>query len=329
MQKDKKNLLFTEASLVDSKIYQSFNRNAAFDKRIIAGIKNSTRITRVYIEEQLMQIKRTRISPLVNDVINAFDRGDIVLLYSKDTKIPISLPFFATRVQGKIKVFVFLNNYGTLAKTNTDTLTTYLSIQMKDLYVLMEGAYISYKYNLNKQKVERSLGLMRVSSAIYTQMVMRILNKEYAISMDENLNLQATFSVGMFFAERVWMSTNDAINTSYSRNNIISDSNNSIINQIHTMYKDANILSVDQLIDFISALSPRLKTLNFRYFLQCFINTYKPGAMLGLEVLPYFLYDIEATLCGSFLVNQPIISDICKNIQGMNTFTPQLVKAVS
>ena len=50
--------------------------------------------------------------------------------------------------------------------------------------------------------------------------------------------------------------------------------------------------------------------------------------ILRAECLPYFLYTIEASMIGSFIVNQPMIADITKNIKGMNTFYPELTKAI-
>ena len=59
--------LFTEASLSDSVIYQTFNRNAEMTSTILSAIKNSVVIDSSYIEEQIIQMKRTRISPLVKE----------------------------------------------------------------------------------------------------------------------------------------------------------------------------------------------------------------------------------------------------------------------
>ena len=50
--------------------------------------------------------------------------------------------------------------------------------------------------------------------------------------------------------------------------------------------------------------------------------------MFSLECLPYFLFTIQSSAIGSFIVNQPMISDITKGIKGMNTFYPELVKAI-
>ena len=90
------------------------------------------------------------------------------------------------------------------------------------------------------------------------------------------------------------------------------------------LYEDANIETIEDLIRFMASFSPRLKTLNFRYFVQCFINTYKASTLFGLECLPYFLFTVQSTMIGSFIVNQPIISDITKTIKGMKNLYQDL-----
>lgn len=321
--------LITESSLTDSVIYKSFNRNAEMTTIIMSAIKESIVIDSSYIQEHIIQIKRTRISPLADDVLKAFEDGSIVLLYSKVKKIPQALPFFAAKIKGQVKVFIFINNYGTISKSSKNSEEKYLNMTMKDLYVLMEGAYVSYKYTIYPAKVKKSLGLMKLSCSIYTSMIIRILNKEYAISMEPELYSKVAFCVGKFFLKNVWMSDNDDINFSYAVNNIRNEVNKADMMQLSEIFNESNINTVEDLINFIKEFSPRLKPINLRYFIQCYINTYKAGAMFSLECLPYFLYTIEASMIGSFLVNQPIISDITKNVKGMNTFYPELFKSVS
>ena len=321
--------VFTEASLVDSVLYKSFNNNAELTGTILSAIKDSIMLDSSYIEEQLMQIRRTKISPLSDNVLKAYEDGDIVLLYSKIKKVPQALPFFATKMQGKIKVFIFVNNYGTISKSAMNSEEKYLNITMKDLYVLMEGAYTALKYALNPMQIKRTLGLMKVSCSIYTGMIIRILNKEYAVSMDQDLYDKVVFCIGKFFLQNVWMSDNKDVVFSYARNNIRNAINVAEFMQISEEMDAKNITNITQLLEYIKTMSPRLAGLNFRYFVQCYINMFKAGAMFSLECLPYFLYAIEASMIGSFLVNQPIISDITKNIKGMNTFYPELVRAIS
>lgn len=323
------NELFTESSLSDSVIYKTFNNNAEMTNTILGAIKDSIVIDSSYIEEQILQMKRTKISPLVENVLDAFSNGKIVLLYSKRKRVPQAFPFFATKSQGKIKVFIFVNNYGTISKSESATDKMYLNVSMKDLYVLMEGAYISLRYNERPIDITKNLALMKLSCNIYTNMILRLLNKEYSISNDIDTYNKVAFCIGKFFLERVWMSTNEDIIFTYACSTLHTSVNKSEFLLLSNLYNDKNITDISNLIDFLKELTPRLKGLNLRYFIQCYINTYKTGAMFGIECLPYFLYTIEATLIGSFLVGQPIISDVCKLIKGMNAFYPELVRSVS
>lgn len=324
--------VFTEASLVDSVIYKSFNNNAELMRIILSAIQDSIVIDNSYIQEQLLQIKRTKISPLAEDVLKAYEEGHIVLLYSKNKRVPQALPFFTTKVKGEIKVFIFVNNYGTITKSDVNSEEKFLNMTMKDLYVLMEGAYASYKYALYPAKMVKSLGLMKVCCTTYVAMLMRLLNKEYAIGMDKDLHQKVGFVIGTFFLKNIWMTDNEDVVFAYACNSCKVGSeavDRASLLGVTEEYNARGIKTIDEMLEFLKTLSPRFNGLNFRYFLQCYINTYKAGAMFGMECLPYFIYTLQATMIGSFLVNQPIISDITKNIKSMNTFYPELVKAIS
>ena len=320
--------LYTEASLSDSVIFQTFNHNAEMSQIITSALSNSIVITPEYIEEQILQIKRTNISPLAENVMKAYEEGDITLLYANVKKIPQALPFFVTKMKGKIKAFVFVNNFGTLTKQKNGSNQKFLNISMKDLYVLMEGALTAYTLAYLPQRANKSLALMKLSCNIYTNMILRILNKEYAISIEQDLYAKIAFVIGKFFITKVWGYTNENIVFNYARstiNSVISSTELLVINQL---YDETEIKNIQDLMKFIATFSPRLGSLNFRYFVQCFINTYKATSMFGMECLPYFLFTIQSSMIGSFIVNQPIISDITKTIKGMNNFYPELVKII-
>lgn len=319
--------LFTEASLADSVLFQSFNTNSEMTLLIANAIKKSVKLDRGYIDEQILQIQRTRISPLADRVLDAFDQGNIVLLHSTVKKIPEALPFFTTKIQGKVVTFVFTNNYGTLSKANEEG-QRHLIIPMKDLYVLMEGAFIAYSHATLPQKLQRSLGLMKSNLTMYTLLMMRILNKEYALSMDQSAYDKVSFCFARFFAERIWMSTNADVNITYAKSVVARGTNGVELSQLSDEYDLANILNLEDLINFIRGISPRLSTLTIRYFMQCVITLYRPAATFGTEVLPYFMFTITSSMIGSFIVNQAIISDVIKTVKGMNNYYAELVKAL-
>ena len=325
--------IITEAALTDTVIYKSFNNNAEMTSTILSLLKDSMIIDKSYIQEQIIQIKRTRISPLADDVLRAFEDGDILLMYARTLKVPTMLPFFVTKIQGKVKAIIFVNPYGTIAASQINSEEKYLNIPMKELYVLMEGAYAAYQYNMYPIKVTKTLGLMKVCAWMYSSMFTKILTKEYALTMDIDLTSKVTYCVARFFLEHVWGSSNSELNNSYAMSAINPGRNRTIdmtdLNIVIGQYETSNIETISDLITFIASLSSRLKGLNFRYFLQRYITTYKVQAMFGLECLPYFLFTLQATMIGSFIVQSASISDIIKNIPNMNIFYPELVKALS
>lgn len=328
MKKELEEQMITEASLSDSVVFQAYNSHAEMTSLIMKAINDSIVISTSYIEEQLLQIERTKISPLADKVMKEFEEGNIVLIYAKSVKVPQLLPFFTTKMNGKIKVFVFVNNHGTIAKKEAVTGEGYLNIGMKDLYVLMEGAYISFMSATYPTRLNRALGLMKISCSIYVMMLVRLFNKEYTISMDQDLYDKIVFILGKYFLETVWGCTNKDIVFSYARSNINHSMNIALLTQISDEYDSMEVKTLDQLISFIKTFSPRVKELNFRYFLQCFMVTYKPAATFGLECLPYFFFTVTSSMIGSFIVKQPIVADVIKNIKGMNNFYPELVKAI-
>lgn len=319
--------LYTESSLNDSILFNTFNKNSAMSSMINECFKNGIILNANHIEEQLIQIKKTRISPLADKVIEAFDKGDILLLFSKNIKVSQSLPFIVLKMQGQLKAVVFLSNYGTLVSNDKVGNAQYLNMPMKELYALMEGAYTALSYARYQIGITKNMGLMKLCANIYTQMILRILNKEYALSMEKDVADRVSFVLSRFFLDNIWENANKDINTNYAINSILTPNRTDLL-LVSEQFNEANVVNVEQLIAFLKTLTRRFDNLNLRYFTQCYLNTFKSSALFSMECLPYFLYTIQATCLGSFVVNQPIISDICKNIKGMNTFYAELTKSV-
>lgn len=319
--------LFQESSLNDSIVFSTINKQSILTSTIVKCIKSSIVIEEKHIEEQLIQINRTRLSPLVDKVLSAYNKGDIVILYSKVTKVPQAVPFVILKSEGKVKAYIFISNYCSLVDNKQVGGEEYLNIPMKDLYVLMEGAYTALSYNTYPISITKNLGLMRITSNVYTSMIMRIFNKEYALSMDINVYNRVSYCVSRFYLEKIWGSNNEEINNAYAIGNILNPNKMDLL-IIKDSYDNATINNIQDLLNFLKTVSPRLEKLNMRYFTDCYIRTYKAGALFGMECLPYFLYTMECSLIGSFLVNQPILSDIYKNTKNINLFYAELTKAL-
>lgn len=319
--------ILMESSLQDSVVFNALNKNSQLNILISDAIKNSINIKPEHIEEQIISIKKTKLSPLADKVLLAFEKGDIVILYSKTIKMPQAIPFVVLKAQGSLKAIVFTNNYATMVDNTKAGGGQYLNIPMKDLYALMEGAYTALEYQVYPLQLTKNLGLMKISANIYTAMILRILNKEYALSMDPDIYNRVAFCVSRFFLDNVWNSKNHDINTAYSINSLIG-ANKQDLMLLSEEYNSAGINTFEDLIAFLRNTTKRLAKMNMRYMTQCYLNMFKPSAVFGMECLPYFMYTVETALLGSFMVNQPILTDIMRNIKGINTFYAELSKSV-
>lgn len=312
-------IFYESNSLSDTVLYQSMNKNSSLISMISQCIKQSIPITKEHLFNQITQIERTRISPLSEYVLKYYYDGKIKIIQSEYGKVPHALPFIILKDNSGYVAYIFLNNFGSLvnnAKTGEDA---YHNIQMKELYALMESAYINLQWIGYKQdRVSHTLGLMKICASIYTQMCMRIMNKEYTVSIDKTLSDQIAFCFSKFFIQNIYGCMSKEMANTYSWNSLLSP-NKYDLGVIATSFDTADIETIEDLITFISKLHPRVDSLTFRYFTQCWINTYKAPALFGLEYAPYFISVIDMATVGSFMINQPMISDIKTNEHCSNT----------
>jgi hypothetical protein len=321
-EKDLKDV-FTEASLSDSYVYGLFNTGNEIQTRIIKGLQNGILLDSSYIQEQLIQIQKTRISPISDKVLDAYRSGLVRLVYVKNYKMTKSLPFILHKTNdGKVKASIFVSNYATLNREEDA-----LVIPMKSLYILMESAYIGLYMQLNKNIIQRNTTVMRVCNYVYTQMFMRILNKEYALSLDNNLHDKVSYTVSRFFLETVWGVQNESLIYTYAAGTSLNPDHGAL-KILHEEYSMAGIHNLTDLFEFMKKQFPRMQTLTLRYFVERYINTYNGTAILAIDYLPYVFFVIINMLLGGFLVNQGSLNDIIKETPMINKFYPELTKII-
>lgn len=317
-----------EATMEDSYIFSLFNENKELTTKMLSYIKSSVSIEEDDIQEQLLQIRKSRISPLVEEVLGAYARGEIEILYSKTVKVPIATPFIVRRDPGfrgngyGIRSTIFIANYGTVTKA-----TGFFDIPMKNLYVLMESAYIALYIHTHPTNVQRNIGLMKILCSVYTSLFTRILNKEYSLSLDQDLYDRTNFIISRFFLEKVWESKNKDVIFNTACINIMNP-NISDLRLLDEQYSEAHIEDISGALLMVKDLSPRMDNLSVKYIIQRFMTTYNGGGVIAIDYLPYMFFIIVNTLLGGFLLNQTSLADIVKNQKMIKLFYPELTKVL-
>ena len=313
---------FTE-SLEDSYIYKTFNNANGMVTRMVEAIRYSTIITSENITEQYLQIKKSAISPLSGAVLEAFDKGLIEIRYvdSGKTKIPSAIPFIIRKANGQIIATIFINAFSGLSDDGS------LNIPTKNLYAIMESAFIGLQIQAYPLKIMRSSTLQKLCMTIYTKMFNLILIKEFALSMDRVLCDKVTYVINKFFLVNMWGVANEQLVKSYASAEC-KDSTPADIEEVNNKYNDAQVHDIPSLIGLISSMSPRLASLTVKYFLEKYIQTYHAPAVLSMDYLPYLIFVINNVILGSFIVSQTTLANLVKNVQGIQRYYPELSKIV-
>lgn len=313
-------IYYFKESLEDSFIYKTFNNANAVMSRMIENLKYSDVLDGTYIEDQYRQIRRSNVSPLSKSVLEAFDNGLIEIRYSPDVKIrmPAPIPFIVRKSDGKIISTIFI-------KAFTGVQNNMLTIPTKNLYAIMESAYLAVQIQQYPLKLIRNTTLCKICMHIYTQMYMKILIKEYALSMDRALCDRVQFCISRFFLEKMWGATNEQTIVSYASSKLMNLPDDAI-RDINEEYSNANIQSIADLVEFLAQYHPRMKNLTVKYFIERWISMYHAPATLAIDYLPYLLFTINNVVLGSFIVSQNSLADIIKDCPGMSHYYTELAK---
>jgi hypothetical protein len=315
------NVLY-EASLESSYVYKSFNVSNGVIEKIVKCIKTGVPLDKEYIEEQYFQIKKTVISPLSVRVLEAFDNGLIELLYSKEVKVGVSIPFIVRKGEGgKVIATVFIGSFATLDKDNN------LNIPVKQLYGLMESAYIALMMQTNPMKIQRNVGLMKICQDVYVEMMIRILNRDYALTMDKQLYDKCRYCFSKFFLTFVWEYPNKDLIDAYAKSGL--DNITPLdLDMLKVAYDGFGVNDLKSLLEFMKGLAPRMADLNVRYFLERFVATYHGSSIISVDYLPYLFFVITNVILSTFLIGQAALSDIIKNTKNIGKFYPELSKLI-
>lgn len=314
---------YMEASLSDSAMFKQLDVSSTLMKKIAVAIKNGAVLDKSYFETQYLQISKTRISPLADTVLKAFDEGKIRLIYNKNDHVTIALPFVVLNIGGKACANIFINEFSSLTKGDTPQLT----IEMKRLYTLMESAFIGLVFFSKPTYFTRNTTFVKAFMNVYSQMVLRILNREYALSLTKDLYDATNYYTSRFFLERILGVTNKDVVHSYASGSCNNPSDTTM-NLCNSLYSEAKVVTINDFVDFIAKSDTKMNDLRFRYFFQRWASSYGTGATLAIDSFPYFYYCIANVILGGFLVNTTAISDFVKNTKGINSIYPELIRIV-
>lgn len=312
-----------ENTMEDSLVYKTFNQANGVVDKIVKYLSSGVPLNKSYIEDQYAIIRRgAGISPLSQKVLEAFNNGDIEIIWNNTEKVGVAMPFIVRRKSdGKVVSTIFINAFATIKDDSI------LVIPAKQLYGLMEGAYIALKLQTDPVKVMKNAELMMTTASVYTEMMARILNKEYALTLDKVLYDKVCYCIKRFYLECVWEYPNTGLVSNYASSDLkyIQQFD---LDALDATYSKMEIKTIANLLEFVKSLSPRMSDLNLRYYIERFIKTYHGSSILSIDYLPYVFFVITNVVMSTFLVSQTALNDIIKNTKNINRFYSELARVM-
>jgi len=312
-----------ENTMEDSLVYKTFNQANGVVDKIVKYLSSGVPLDKSYIEDQYAIIRRgAGISPLSQKVLEAFNNGDIEIIWNNTEKVGVAMPFIVRRKSdGKVVSTIFINAFATIKDDSI------LVIPAKQLYGLMEGAYIALKLQTDPVKVMKNAELMMTTASVYTEMMARILNKEYALTLDKVLYDKVCYCIKRFYLECVWEYPNTGLVSNYASSDLkyIQQFD---LDALDATYSKMEIKTIANLLEFVKSLSPRMSDLNLRYYIERFIKTYHGSSILSIDYLPYVFFVIANVVMSTFLVSQTALNDIIKNTKNINRFYSELARVM-
>lgn len=274
-------------------------------------LKEATILSPSAMDEQLLMIKRNFHFPLKGEVLDAIANGSVNYVYSKNTKMPTSLPFFLLQNNDRrVNAIVAIDLYGTYNAEDDR-----LNVDAKKIYTLGEASLLALKL-LPKTDIALKTPILKEGAKIYSAMFTRILNKAYALNTNKSKLDSILFISACFYLINVLglslENKKDAI-MNYAKG-ACKMPNAILLDDYFAKFVDGceqcPFTSLETFLQRIIALEPGFRGLTVRGYLESFLTTYGAANLLSLEMLEYLTFNVVAVMHASFFNNQYVLENV-------------------
>lgn len=294
----------------DTFCYRQLDVDGKLTNAVIDVMKNGRTITIEDLYSSFNMIRKNFRYPLKNRVIDGVRNGSIVMKYNEKGSIPPScFPWFLIEQGKKTKAVVILNNIVTDYDPESGACQVSNNVQ---LYCLLESALMGLILK-NNPKITLNNVLISEGSSLYSEMFIKVFNKEFALNVNLQISNTVKFLVSKFFlVNLLGMDPEDERIDNYAYNNC-RNPNKMMIDQISMDFNKECFDDLSKLLQSIAShpsIAPYVKNLTVRGFLDRTMIMYNPSILLAFESLPYFLGNINSVFMGAFLNNQRMLEPL-------------------
>ena len=320
------NDIILESTLTKSETFNDFNTLSGVSQvsKAMNIIKNVEPLTVDDIEAAYVQMKQLT-SVLSRHALRQFDQGDIVLLFNKnvDQRMTDVFPFLTFLVKGsKYTTYIFIDKFMTMDRNEK------YHINSSILNDLLISAAVSNGIKANYQRLASNVYFENILTSLYSQLFVRLLNREYSISTDKVLSDMLAYWIGKFFLINIFQTVAGDAGIENVLLKEVKYLDELQVNEMRAKYDEVKPTKISELIELIKGSSPRMESLNKASFINRWIDYFYTRALLAMDNIEYFIFMIIAILGGNNIVSIAP-SELVKETKNINNFRPELIKLCS
>lgn len=315
---------YMESSLGTSEIFKQINELEGGENTLEKAknlIKNAKKLTNEDIEASYIAVRQVT-DTLTRAAMKAFDEEKVVLIYNNNPAIEVTqtLPFITLKNgQGYNITYVFVHKYVQISRSGV------MSIQPSILRDLLIGAYVANGIRNSYSKLASNTYLMKTLMEIYSECMIRILNREFAIKADRVVTDTLQYWIARFFMTRIFGSADSPENIENIARSHFKAIDQLKADEIKMQYDEADPATISKLIELLRSASSRMKTLNIGRFYSDWTNYYYIPSMLALDNVEYLIFMIICLQSGSGIMSISA-ADIVRECKGIKGFREELLK---
>lgn len=301
----------TLPKLSQTSLFQKFNEQSNISQLVIEELKKTKEHPEYIVKpsdiDELLALMKLNGDPIVKKAIDAFIKGDIVIIFDKVTSvIPQTLPFIVlTDKDKKTNVHIFADRFISNLQSNQE---------YRSLMAVLEASYLALQFATQPNKFLMNSQLMLLICYIYNFMSIMPLEQKLYMKGDNLVKTRLYFIA--YFYKMINGTDISVDNIPFKR--IISDKvDPSVLSQVVDDIKNMPDNSIMNVVELLKKINPvRYKDLSSQY-VPFFSTSCGVPLIFALENIQYLFLLITSapnkTTLTQYGLNQTVIQQ-CRKV---------------
>ena len=258
------------------------------------------------IEDDMRLIQRRYNFPTKNRVMNDVETGRIVPILNKDhVMIPASIPAYLRLDPMRNRVVAICNFNPYMSKSADGQVYG----DPRQMFCLLQTGSMLLGVRENWNNIVANNEVCKLGAGMYAKLFGKVLDKLYAINLDEYKADKVRFMAAKFFLVNM-MGKPMSEGVLAQASTVCKVMTNNSVSQFNDSLPEHAFDDIKQLCDAISIHIDGCSSLNVRTFISQWLMMYGKASALAIDYLPFFFHMIFSVSLGAHMVTEMVVDSL-------------------